>query len=172
MPCPWTPAGEDGYLFLAPGTDPKILEHEGARRVGMPVRRQQGLPFSGRGSTPVLLYPNQATFHPLKYLAGLAAAIRRSGGQFFAETTVQTVEEDESGVQVATMDGHFVRAKYAVVATNSPINDRFAIHSKQALASVNDGRVVARQSSGRASSTLVAASFTYRGHTNEPRTEV
>ncbi len=124
----------DGFLFLAPGTDPKILdrEYDGARTVGMPVRREQGLPFSGRASTPALAYPAQATFHPLKYLAGLAGAIKGSGGQFFAETTVQAVDEDESGVEVRTAGGHVVRAMHAVVATNSPINDRYAIHTKQA----------------------------------------
>jgi glycine/D-amino acid oxidase-like deaminating enzyme/nitrite reductase/ring-hydroxylating ferredoxin subunit len=124
----------DGYLFLAPESDPEILdrEYDGAQSVGMPVLRQAGVPFSGCVSTPALRYPRQATFHPLKYLAGLAAAIRGSGGRFHAETTAQAVDEDENGVEVTTTEGHVVRAQHAVVATNSPINDRYAIHTKQA----------------------------------------
>jgi glycine/D-amino acid oxidase-like deaminating enzyme/nitrite reductase/ring-hydroxylating ferredoxin subunit len=124
----------DGHLFLAPETDSEVLdrEYEAARTVGMPVFREQGVPFSGRASTPALRYPNQARFHPLKYLAGLAAAIRKAGGRFYAETIVQGVDEDENGVRVTTSDSVTVHAKHAVVATNSPINDRFAIHTKQA----------------------------------------
>jgi glycine/D-amino acid oxidase-like deaminating enzyme len=35
-------------------------------------------------------------------------------------------------VTVITASGHAVTAKHAVIATNSPINDRCAIHTKQA----------------------------------------
>ena len=42
-----------------------------------------------------------------------------------------SVEED-GAVVVKTEGGQTVRAKNAVVATNSPINDRVALHSKQA----------------------------------------
>jgi glycine/D-amino acid oxidase-like deaminating enzyme/nitrite reductase/ring-hydroxylating ferredoxin subunit len=124
----------EGHLFHAPGTDPEILdrEYEATRAVGMKVFREQGVPFAGQEKTPSLRYPDQATFHPLKYLAGLAAAIRKAGGRFYAETTVEKVEEDEKGVTVRTAGGHQVTAKHAVIATNSPINDRYAIHSKQA----------------------------------------
>ena len=98
----------------------------------MAVHREKGVPFVGQASTPSLRYPNQATFHPLKYLAALAAAIRKAGGRFYAETTVEEVKEDENNVEIATAGGHAVHATHAVVATNSPINDRYAIHTKQA----------------------------------------
>jgi glycine/D-amino acid oxidase-like deaminating enzyme/nitrite reductase/ring-hydroxylating ferredoxin subunit len=124
----------DGHLFHAPGTDIQILarEYEATRAVGMQVFREQGVPFAGQQKTAALRYPDQATFHPLKYLAGLAAAIRKGGGRFYAETTAENVEEAENGVTVTTGGRHAVTAKHAVIATNSPINDRYAIHSKQA----------------------------------------
>jgi glycine/D-amino acid oxidase-like deaminating enzyme/nitrite reductase/ring-hydroxylating ferredoxin subunit len=124
----------EGYLFQAPETEPEMLdrEYEATKKVGMPVFQEKGVPFSGQAATPTLRYPNQATFHPLKYLAGIAAAIRKAGGRFYAETTVERVEEDANGVQVTTTAGHVIGAKQAVVATNSPINDRYAIHTKQA----------------------------------------
>jgi glycine/D-amino acid oxidase-like deaminating enzyme/nitrite reductase/ring-hydroxylating ferredoxin subunit len=123
-----------GHLFHAPGTDPEILdrEYEATRKVGMKVSREKGVPFQGQDSTPSLCYPDQATFHPLKYLAGLAAEIRKRGGRFYSETTVESIEEDENAVQITTAAGHSVTARRAVIATNSPINDRYAIHSKQA----------------------------------------
>ena len=124
----------EGYLFQAPETEPEMLdrEYEATKKVGMPVFQEKGVPFGGQAATPTLRYPNQATFHPLKYLAEIAAAIRKAGGRFYAETTVERVEEDANGVQVTTTAGHVIGAKQAVVATNSPINDRYAIHTKQA----------------------------------------
>jgi glycine/D-amino acid oxidase-like deaminating enzyme len=123
----------DGYLFLAPGTAARILdrEFEAARKLGMPVERQKGVPFKGQVATPALRYPKQATLHPLKYLAGLAKAIRAAGGRFYAETTATHFEEDDSGVEVRA-GKHSVKARHAVVATNAPINDKYAIHAKQA----------------------------------------
>jgi glycine/D-amino acid oxidase-like deaminating enzyme/nitrite reductase/ring-hydroxylating ferredoxin subunit len=123
----------DGYLFHAPGTDPGIIdkEYEATKKIGMPIHREKGVPFKGKEATPSLRYPNQATFHPLKYLAGLAASIKEKGGRFYAETTVDHVEEDENGVLVKA-GKHEVKALHAVVATNSPINDKYAIHTKQA----------------------------------------
>jgi glycine/D-amino acid oxidase-like deaminating enzyme/nitrite reductase/ring-hydroxylating ferredoxin subunit len=123
----------DGHLFHAPGTDPGIIdrEYEATKKVGMPIKREKGVPFKTHEKTPSLLYPNQATFHPLKYLAGLAASIKEAGGRFYADTTVEQVAEDENGVEVKA-GRHTVRARHAVVATNSPINDKYAIHTKQA----------------------------------------
>jgi Rieske Fe-S protein len=68
----------------------------------------------------------------LRYLRGLARSIEAAGGRLYADTTVEKVEEDEDGVVVTTANGNSVRAKSAVIATNSPINDRVAIHTKQA----------------------------------------
>ncbi len=124
----------DGYLFLAPQTDPSLIDAElvASAQVGMLAVRHEGVPFAGEEKTPALRFPDQATFHPLKYLAALAAAIERAGGRLFAFTPVVSVEEHASGVDVVTQSGAHVRAQAAVVATNAPINDRFSIHSKQA----------------------------------------
>jgi glycine/D-amino acid oxidase-like deaminating enzyme len=68
----------------------------------------------------------------LKYLAGLARRIRRDGGRLHAGTIVVGVEEDGEEVIVRTEAGPIVRARAWAVATNSPINDKVAIHTKQA----------------------------------------
>ena len=124
----------DGVLFPAPGSDPAILsaELEAARRIGMPVEKTRGLPFQGQDETPCLRYRDQGAFHPLRYLRGLAAALIARKSRLYANSVVESVEEQDGGVAIRTTSGHRVRAKAAVVATNSPINDRFAIHTKQA----------------------------------------
>ena len=83
---------------------------EATRKVGMRVLREKGVPFAGQEKTPSLRYPDQATFHPLKYLAGLASAIREAGGRFYAETIVESVEEDGNGVTVKSRQAYRQRA--------------------------------------------------------------
>lgn len=124
----------DGYLFQALNTDSKIIEDEldAVRKVGAAVHRLVGVPFSHCERQHVLRYPRQATFHPLKYLRGLAAIIEKRGGVFYSGTIVQRVEErDDAAVRVITSGGT-ITARAAVVATNSPIVDRFALHTKMA----------------------------------------
>ena len=71
-----------------------------------------------------------AQFHPLKYLAQVAQAIVHEGGRIFTGTHADSVE---GGVPAVVEAGkHVVTADAVVVATNVPINDRVAIHTKQA----------------------------------------
>lgn len=124
----------DAFLFPGPQTSQEEMdeEREAVEKAGMPVKVKIGLPFKGHEKTRCLRYPGLATFHPTKYLRGLAWCIEARGGRLFANSAVMSVEEDEDGVIVTTEGGAKIRAKNAVVATNSPINDRVALHSKQA----------------------------------------
>lgn len=82
-------------------------------------------------TAPTLSFPDQATFHPTKYLKALAAAFERLGGRLF---TGSRVEEVKGGKEAfARTDGGFVvNAADIVVATNTPFNDRVKMHTKQA----------------------------------------
>ncbi len=124
----------DGYLFLAPEHGPELLEKEfeAARRAGfqdLELLERAPLDFFDTG--PCLRFPRQGQFHPLKYLHGLARAIRQGGGEIFTGTHAVRIEGGGEA-RVETTDGFVVRADAVVVATNSPVNDRVAIHTKQA----------------------------------------
>jgi glycine/D-amino acid oxidase-like deaminating enzyme/nitrite reductase/ring-hydroxylating ferredoxin subunit len=124
----------DGYLFLPPGGSVTDLTHEldAARRAGLRgVERVDRIPIGKITRAGALRFPQQAQFHPLKYLNGLARVITDRGGRIFTGTRVTEVEEDDR-VTVKTMNGQSVTAQAAIVATNCPINDRVIIHSKQA----------------------------------------
>ena len=128
----------DAYLFPAPGMSFKDAreeqdeEYKALRAAKVDVEKAKGVPLAGFEDAPVLRYARQATFHPLKYLKGLVAEIEAQGGRLFADSPVMEVEEHESGVRVKLEGGMAVTAGHAVFATNSPINDRVALHSKMA----------------------------------------
>jgi glycine/D-amino acid oxidase-like deaminating enzyme/nitrite reductase/ring-hydroxylating ferredoxin subunit len=127
----------DGFLFPAAWMDEKEAgkkcdaEYEAAGKAGAAVEHGKGVPFKGHESAPVLRYPGQATFHPLKYLHSLLADFSKRGGKAFADSAVITVEEGER-VRLRIEDGATITARNAVFATNSPINTVMAIHSKMA----------------------------------------
>lgn len=124
----------DGILFCAPETPRSDLEKEleACRKIGVPVSAENIVPFAMHNDAFSLRFPRQGRFHPLKYLNGLASAIQQRRGQLFADTCVTSVDEKDGQVVVKTSAGYELRAKDVVVATNSPIIDRVAVHTKQA----------------------------------------
>jgi nitrite reductase/ring-hydroxylating ferredoxin subunit len=62
---------------------------------------------------------------------GLAAAIEKMGGRIFSKTRAEMIEGGKQP-HVDTAGKKRIDARAVVVATNTPINDRFAIHTKQA----------------------------------------
>ena len=122
----------DGYLFLGQGQKEELLQRElaAAERAGLSVERLARAPLASFNTGPCIRFPRQGQFHPLKYLAGLAEAITRHGGQIFTNTHVDRIQGgDESQILAGK---HRVQCDEIVVATNSPINDLVAIHTKQA----------------------------------------
>jgi glycine/D-amino acid oxidase-like deaminating enzyme/nitrite reductase/ring-hydroxylating ferredoxin subunit len=124
----------DAYLFAHNMTDgSKLLEREykAAQAVGFTgVEWVDTVPRLATGRC--LRFPNQARFHPTKYLRGLVEALRRRGVQLFGDTAIVDVAEAQGHTTAKTEAGHTVTAAAAVIATNTPINDRVAIHTKQA----------------------------------------
>lgn len=121
----------NGYLFLAPGEDEETLARElaASQRVGIDSALVELAPKPAIERGQCLLFPNQAQFHPLNYVAGLARAIQRDGGHLFSMTHAESIEGGKPA-QV-TAGGHVVTADSVVVATHAPVNDLVAIHTKQ-----------------------------------------
>lgn len=124
----------DGILFLDPTSDKSVLDDEikAAAKLAITVKGGKGLSLVGLEDTPYLRYPNQATFHPLKYLQGLCEAIEAKGGFLHPNTAVDELQEQGAGVRARLANGHWVAASTAVVATNSPIHTTTGFHTKQA----------------------------------------
>ena len=122
----------DGYLFCAPehGDDVLELELAAAHRAGLHNVVKIGRAPLAFDTGACLRFPHQGQFHPLKYLAGLAAAIERAGGRIYTGTHAEQIEGG-SDAKVTTKQG-VVSAAHVVVATNTPVNDLVVVHTKQA----------------------------------------
>ena len=120
------------FLFRAPDDrDSLDAELQAMRRAGLGEALMTGrAPLQGFDTGPCITLAAQAQFHPLRYVAGLARAIRRLGGEIYLRTHADSVEGgDAARVQAGSRS---IVADAVVVATNAPINDRVAIHTKQA----------------------------------------
>ncbi len=123
----------DAYLFLAPEDSPDILakEFDVLQKIGMPLEKVSCAPFHTFDTGPCLRFPDQAQFHVFKYLKGLLKAIERKKSKLFTNTHVTEIH-DGTPCRVVTHRHHTVTAQAVIVATNTPINDCFMIHTKQA----------------------------------------
>ncbi len=124
----------DGYLFVPPRESREILddELEAAHKAGLTdIEKVERVPWDSYDTGPALRFPRQAQFHPLKYLAGLAKAIEQNGGRIFTQTHATEIEGGKPA-RIDTSSGGVVTAGAVVVATNTPVNDLIAIHTKQA----------------------------------------
>lgn len=119
-----------GFLFTASGNDTAFLQREWAasRRAGLFPRKAARAPIPLFDTGPALEFDGQAQFHPLLYLAGLAAAVERRGGRIYTAHAMEI--RGGADALVSLRSGHAIRPKAIVVATNVPVNDRFAMHTK------------------------------------------
>ncbi len=125
----------DGYLFEADAArSGSVLgsECEAAARAGLEVELTSGDMADRFSSAAILKFGRQAQIDPLAYVRGLAAAFERRGGSIHSHCLVRSIERDGLEWELTLDDGHRIHGLHVIVATNSPINDRFAIHSKQA----------------------------------------
>lgn len=118
----------DGFLFLHPTDEAKTIDEEfvATNKHGIRTEKIQGIPGI-TGETGVgLRFPNQAQFHPLKYLKGLADCIIRNGGAIYTETHIEGISK--TGIRSKNF---VVEADHIVVATNTPVNNWVTMHTKQ-----------------------------------------
>jgi glycine/D-amino acid oxidase-like deaminating enzyme/nitrite reductase/ring-hydroxylating ferredoxin subunit len=123
----------DGYLFSPPGGDLKDLrdELEAAHRSGKTdVRMLDRAPIESFDTGPCLHFPEQAQFHPLKYLAGLERAILREGGRIYTHTHADRIQGGTTA-RVQTDRNCIIKSDALVLATNAPLNDALTISSRQ-----------------------------------------
>lgn len=122
----------DGYLFVPPNASRKQLarERDAARSAGLLVDDvdRAPLPFD---TGPCLRFANQAEFHPLAYVRGVADAVIAGGGRIVNGVHVVSIKGG-SHVEVETQDGRKIQAAAAVDSTDTGITSRFNLPTRQA----------------------------------------
>lgn len=103
--------------FNHDGETGEALEAEAAtaRRLGCAARYERSGPIAGR---PAVAYPDQAIFHPLKYLDGLARAVDGDGSFVAEQSEVLEVIDDPLTVIV---NGQPIECDYLIIATHAPL---------------------------------------------------
>ena len=106
-----------GFVYTRDEAEVATIEREVevAKRLGLPASfsRDTGLPFDVLAA---MRWENQAQFHPVKYIAGLAATIPGEGSYVFENSRVI----DWDPTRAATARGT-VKARHVVMATNLPL---------------------------------------------------
>nr|MBC7612184.1 FAD-dependent oxidoreductase [Pseudopedobacter sp.] len=119
----------DGYLFLHPSDTKETLEkeYEATKRAGLSTEMLSAVPgIEAEDGKWGIKFPNQAQFHILLYLKGLADAFIQLGGKIYTQTKAENITKEG-----ATANGFAVKANHIVVATNTPVNDWVTMHTKQ-----------------------------------------
>jgi glycine/D-amino acid oxidase-like deaminating enzyme len=122
-----------GYLFSGANQPQDILQQEieAAHRAGLTdVQWLSNPPVDSLTQGPCLVFPNQAQFHPLKYLTQLAQAITKMGGKIFEQTRAVGIEQ-KSPLVITTSAGSTTTANVVVVAANAPLFSKMVMHTKQ-----------------------------------------
>ena len=86
-----------------------------ARELGFDAEFLEDVPFAGSAG---VRFPDQARFHPRKYLAGLAKAVRGQGGEIFEFSGAEEFYERPLRVKA---DDRRVRCRDVVIATHNPL---------------------------------------------------
>lgn len=123
----------DGYLFLAPEHSKDLLQKEcaAANRAGLNTVEFINNPaVKGFNHGPCLRFPQQAQFHPMKYLTQLAQIVAQKSGKIYTQTAAEQIIPGMPA-QIKTNTGQTITADNIVIATNSPIYDKALLFSKQ-----------------------------------------
>lgn len=118
----------NGYLFLHPTDKEKTLddEYKATRESGIDTELIDSVPGINYEPGRALVFPQQAQFHPTKYLTALAEFISNNGGTIYTGTHAEEFKKNE-----VVANGCTIKANHIVVATNSPINNTLIGHTKQ-----------------------------------------
>jgi glycine/D-amino acid oxidase-like deaminating enzyme/nitrite reductase/ring-hydroxylating ferredoxin subunit len=113
----WVPGYLHAPLGVPPADHMKSLKEEAAlaASLGFDASFVERVPLAGG---PGVMFPEQARFHPRKYLAGVAHAITDRGGLIFEHTSADEFSDKPLSIKA---NGHTITSEYVVIATHNPL---------------------------------------------------
>ncbi|MBL4675360.1 MAG: FAD-binding oxidoreductase, partial [Mucilaginibacter sp.] len=109
-----------GFVYAEDEAQAKQLAdvYDGAKAVGVPVSYVDQAPAPVTYQT-ALEFPDQAQFHPLKYLQALLSEYIKAGGILLEDTKIKTVNT-EGDFHVADLPRGEIKARKVIYATHIP----------------------------------------------------
>jgi len=112
---------KDNFIYTL--DDDAAIEKElrALKKLGIPAKRNDGpdLPFEVMGAVQ---FPNQAQFHPLRFLSGISEGLR-----IYEQTRVRELKKTKTGIQAVTSGGT-VFANRVIVATHFPFLNKHGVY--------------------------------------------
>jgi glycine/D-amino acid oxidase-like deaminating enzyme/nitrite reductase/ring-hydroxylating ferredoxin subunit len=113
-----------GFLFTNSKNKSELnKELDAAKEAGLKVSLRED-PKLGT----VLVFEDQARFHPIKYLNGLAKAVIKAGGKIYEHSHVEKVDFKKHLITLSNKVQ--IRASQIVTATNAPMFSSLKMHFK------------------------------------------
>lgn len=98
-------------------------EFEAYQKLGIPGKLVEKLPLPYPIKNAIIM-PNQAQFHPVKFLGHVLNMFVKKGGQVFEQSPVEAIEDGDKGsVQVKVNNGHTIDCSKVVIASHYPFYD-------------------------------------------------
>lgn len=122
------------YLFATSEKDFSIVEeeHDAALELGLDsvlAKEGSSLGFPNHGYMELR---NQARFHPLEFLFGLARKVQSMGVRIFEESEALEIAKRDFGRSVKTKD-HSIQAKWVISAAYSPFDQPGRLYFKKGM---------------------------------------
>lgn len=112
---------QNSYVYTTKKSELNDIKKEvfGVESLGFPCEfvTKTGLPFEIEGA---ICFKNQAQFHPLKYLYGLANSVLSHNGEIYANTVVTNIEKNMDNTYLVSTNKATVKSKYVIVASHYP----------------------------------------------------
>ncbi|WP_158736305.1 FAD-dependent oxidoreductase [Alteribacillus sp. YIM 98480] len=126
---------QDAYLYATTKQYAQKLEKEweAYQKLAIDGSMEESIPFSIRVNN-ALSMPNQAQFHPLKYLAHLLKVITDAGSLIFEQTTAVNVEADSQEATVLTRNGHRITGSHILACSHFPFYEGMGFYSTRMYA--------------------------------------
>src|SRR5262245_29265822 len=113
----WVRGYKHAPIARPPGDERRLFEEEAktVSDLGFDAEFVADVPFVGG---PGVMFPDQARFHPRKYLTALARTISDRGGLIFEHTAADEFSDKPLCIKA---NGHTLSCAYVVLATHNPL---------------------------------------------------
>lgn len=113
---------QDAYVYTTSCQDVQKIKDEvkSVNSLGFNSQFETNIPLPINNILGAIKFPNQAQFHPRKYLLGLCNCILDNSGKIYENTKVFDIKKD-NGNYITYTDNNKVHSKYVILASHYPI---------------------------------------------------